>query len=86
MDQNGPLQVKMDQDEPFWSILVSRMLNPVRNKVILTKMVVWTIMVQYTFRQYCGHSLISPKVDVISLKVNVKNFDECLTPLVLTPW
>ena len=35
---------KMDQNGPFWSILVSRMLNPVRNKVILTKMVVWTIL------------------------------------------
>ena len=44
MDQNGPLQAKMDQNGPFWSILVSRMLNPVRNKVILTKMVVWTIL------------------------------------------
>ena len=34
----------VDLNGPKWSILVSRMLNPVRNKVILTKMVVWTIL------------------------------------------
>ena len=26
-DQNGPLQAKMDKNEPFWSILVSQMLK-----------------------------------------------------------
>ena len=39
----------MDRFGPFWS---REYQNPVRNKVILTKMVVltiWTILVQYTF-------------------------------------
>ena len=36
MDQDGPLQAKIDQNGPFWSIECS---NPVRSKVILTKMV-----------------------------------------------
>ena len=27
MDQNGPLEAKMDQNGAFWSILVSRMLK-----------------------------------------------------------
>ena len=44
MDQNGPLQAKMDQNGPFWSILVSRMLKSSSEEVILTKMVVWTIL------------------------------------------
>ena len=41
MDQNGPLQAKMDHFGPFWS---RECQNPVRNKVILTKMVVGTIL------------------------------------------
>ena len=49
-----PKWTKMDHFGPFWS---RECQNPVRNKVILTKMVVWTILVQYTFRQYRGHSL-----------------------------
>ena len=43
MDQNRPLQAKMGQMDhfgPFWS---RECQNPVRNKLILTKMVVWTI-------------------------------------------
>ena len=44
MDQNGPLEAKMDQDGPFWSILVSRMLKSSSDQAILTKMVAWTIL------------------------------------------
>ena len=43
----GPKWTKMDLVRPKWTILVhlvSRMQNPVRNKVIVTKMVVWTIL------------------------------------------
>ena len=36
-DLNGPEWTSSGQNGPFWSILVSQMLNPVRNKVILTK-------------------------------------------------
>ena len=48
---------------PFWSFFLGsrECQNPVRNKVILTKMVVWwsfwTILVQHAFRQYRGRSL-----------------------------
>ena len=37
-------------------MLVSRRPKSVRNKVVLTKMVVWAILDQGTFRQYRGHS------------------------------
>ena len=39
---------------PKWTSLGQ---NPVRNKVILTKTVFWTILVQHIFRQYRGDSL-----------------------------
>ena len=47
----GPHHRKLGQSlfRPKWTILVSRMLNPVRNKVIVTKMVVWTILVPRPF-------------------------------------
>ena len=41
MVQNGPKWTKMDHFGPCWSCECQ---NPVRNKVILTKMVVWTIL------------------------------------------
>ena len=41
MDHFGPFYVK----------------NPVQNPVVLTKTVVWTPLIQYTFWQYCGNSL-----------------------------
>ena len=46
----------MHQNGPFWSCEYQ---NPIWNKVILTKMVVLTIMVQNAFRQYCGDSLVN---------------------------
>ena len=41
MDLLRPKWTKMDHFGPFWS---RECQNPVRNKVILTKMVVWTIL------------------------------------------
>ena len=41
MDQNGPLQAKMDDFGPSWS---RDCQNPGWNKVILTKMAVWAIL------------------------------------------
>ena len=43
-DLNGPKWTSSGQNGPFWSTLVSRVLNPVRNQVILAKMVVWAIL------------------------------------------
>ena len=58
-DLHGPKWTSSGQNG---SILVhfglANAKNPVWNKAILTKMVVWTILVQHTFRQYRGHSLI----------------------------
>ena len=57
VDLFRPKWAKMDDFGPFWPCEYQ---NLVRNKVILTKMVVLTILailVQYTFRQYCGDSL-----------------------------
>ena len=36
-DLNGPKETSLGQYEPKWTILVSRMLNRVRNKVVLIK-------------------------------------------------
>ena len=47
----GPNWTPSGQNGPKWTILV------LFGEVILTKMVVWTILVQYSFRQYRGHSL-----------------------------
>ena len=41
----------MDQNGPFFGPFDAFKLNPVRNKVILTKVVVWTVLVQYAFGQ-----------------------------------
>ena len=47
-DPNGPKWTSSGQNGPKWTILVhfglAKALNPVRNKVISTKMVVWTIL------------------------------------------
>ena len=43
----------------FSSRLASPVLNLVRTEEIVTKLPVWTILVQHTFRQYLGHSLDS---------------------------
>ena len=60
----GPKWTKIGQNGPFWSILVHFGLantkiqfgiRPFRPK--WSKRPFWTISVQYTFRQYCGHSL-----------------------------
>ena len=41
---NGPKWTKMDH---FGLFLVSQLLNPARNKAVLTKMVAWTILVHF---------------------------------------
>ena len=62
----------MDKMEPFrpkWTKWSRECQNPVRNKVILTKMVVWAILdllVQYTFRQYRPLPTLRAKGTLIS--------------------
>ena len=68
MDLFRPKRTKWDHFGPFWS---RECWNRVRNKVILTKMVVWTILVQYTFRQYRGHSP--------NFHTQVNNLQKCVT-------
>ena len=53
------LQAKMDQNGPFWSILVMRMLKSSLEYGHFDQ-TFWTILVQYTFRQYRIASPLQP--------------------------
>ena len=64
MDQNGPQWTKMDHFGPFWS---RECQNPVRNKVILTKMVVRTILDHFGPVHFPTVPRPFPRVEIIQL-------------------
>ena len=74
MDQNGPLQAKLDQNGPCWSILVSQMLKSSSDcghfdqYGCLDHFGPWT----HTFR-HRGHSSVkSPQIALLNMPENAK--------------